>query len=42
MYRSMHERPTFSGDDVRITQRDYQMLTWLYQQNETVPILANR
>ena len=42
MYRSMHERPTFSGDDVRITQRDYQMLTWLYHQNDTVPILANR
>jgi hypothetical protein len=42
MYRSMHERPTFSGDDVRITQRDYQMLSWLYHQNDTVPILANR
>ena len=42
MYRSMHERPTFSGDDVRITQRDYQMLNWLYHQNDTVPILANR
>ena len=42
MYRSMHERPTFSGDDVRISQRDYQMLNWLYHQNDTVPILANR
>ncbi|MFN8610218.1 MAG: matrixin family metalloprotease [Vulcanimicrobiota bacterium] len=42
MYRSMHERPVFSGEDVRITQRDYQMLSWLYHQNETVPIMANR
>lgn len=42
MYRSTHKHLLQSGNDVRLTQRDLSMITWLYNQRRAVPIVASR
>ncbi len=42
MYYATHRRRLYSGDDVAITGRDFQMLSWLYSQQRAIPILATR
>lgn len=40
MYDTMHEQALRNVTDARITQRDKQMITWLYSQTDFVPILS--
>lgn len=44
MYRSTHTAELDSGEQVRLTERDLGILTWLYNQqaDQTMPIVASR